>query len=75
MKNVEMVTHNGCPICIMTKKELEKHSGDINLTIYTDNDSKGDLIVKESNLRSAPILKVDGKFYAGNDALKFAKTL
>ena len=74
MKIIEIVVKKTCPICMMVMSELERHRNSISLKSYLNSDLKGKLLIKESGLKNAPILKVNGKFYSGKDALLFVKT-
>lgn len=71
---MKVLSTMGCAICFKVKTALKKKG--IPFTEVTMEEPDGLRIVKESGLRSMPILEADdGKFYAGNDAYKYVESL
>lgn len=71
---MKVLSTKGCGICFKVKTALSKKG--IVFTDVTMEEPDGVRIIRESGLRSMPIIETDdGKFYAGTDAYKYVETL
>lgn len=57
----------GCPKCVLLKNELKKRN--MSFRDISDEIERNE-IVKNSGLRSFPIMLKNGMYFAGEDALK-----
>lgn len=74
-KQITVVTKAACPVCIMTKSEIERNLDKFDVKFLTNKDKEGKALISESGMRDAPLIKADGKFYSGKNAYVFIKSL